>query len=144
MAYVRARNQTKTLLRKAKRNFEKDVSDDAKTNPKKFWFYVRGKMKTRAGIAPLLRSVNDPTTLCFSDKEKASILQEQFCSVFVNEPDGDVPTIDSRTAVLMPEVSITQEEVRNEIKSINKNKSWARMKLRSVRSMNYSILCVIR
>ena len=83
MAYVRARNQTKTLLRKAKRNFEKDVSDDAKTNPKKFWSYVRGKMKTRAGIAPLLRSVNDPTTLCFSDKEKASILQKQFCSVFV-------------------------------------------------------------
>ena len=80
-------------------------------------------MKTRAGIAPLLRSVNDPTTLCFSDKEKASILQKQFCSVFVNEPDGDVPTIDSRTAVLMPEVSIMQDEVRNEIKSINKNKS---------------------
>ena len=78
MACVHARNQTKTLLRKAKRNFEKDILNDAKTNPKKFWFYVRGKMKTQAGVAPLLRSVNDPTTLCFSDKEKASILQNNF------------------------------------------------------------------
>ena len=74
MAYVHARNQTKTLLRKVKRNFEKYVSDDAKTNPKKFWSYVRRKMKTRAGIAPLQRSVNDPTTLCFPEKEKGSIL----------------------------------------------------------------------
>jgi hypothetical protein len=55
LLYVRARNRAKSILRKTKMMFEKNISDNAKSNPKKFWSYVRSKMKTRAGIAPLLK-----------------------------------------------------------------------------------------
>ena len=55
--------------------------------------------------------------------EKARILQEQFCSVFVREPDGEIPVLERRTAVMMPEITITREDVVDEIKSINKDKS---------------------
>ena len=123
LEYVRVRNQVKTLLRKAKRNFEKDISNNAKSQPKKFWSYVRRKLKTRAGIAPLLKDVDDPDSLQFDDAEKARILQEQFCSVFVREPDGEIPVLERRTDVMMPEISITREDVIDEIKSINKDKS---------------------
>ena len=123
LSYVRARNKTKTLLRKAKKSFEKDVATDAKKNPKKFWAYVRSKMKTRAGISPLLKNNDEPDSLCFLDKEKADILQDQFTSVFVSEPDGDIPRIDPRTQIILQDVEITQKMVTDEIKSINKNKS---------------------
>ena len=117
------RNQVKTLLRKAKRNFEKDTSNNAKSHPKKIWSYVRRKLKTRAGVAPLLKDVNDPDSLQFDDMEKARILQQQFCSVFVREPDGEIPVLERRTAVMMADITITKEDVVDEIKSINKDKS---------------------
>ena len=123
LQYTRARNKVKTLLRKAKRNFERDISNNAKSSPKKFWSYVRRKMKTRAGIAPLLQNPDDKNSLKFSDLEKASILQDQFCSVFVQEPDGDIPTTSQVACEIMPEITITEEKVKEEIKSVNKNKS---------------------
>lgn len=123
LLYVRARNRAKSLLRKTKMMFEKNISDNAKSNPKKFWSYVRSKMKTRAGIAPLLRNPNVPSSLCFTDQEKARILQEQFCSVFVNEPNGNVPVLNLQTNVLMEEVTFDENDVKSEINSINKNKS---------------------
>ena len=55
--------------------------------------------------------------------EKARILQQQFCSVFVREPDDEIPVLEHRTAVMMPDISITREDVVDEIKSINKDKS---------------------
>ena len=60
LQYTRARNKVKTLLRKAKRNFERDISNNAKSSPKKFWSYVRRKLKTRARIAPLLENRTTP------------------------------------------------------------------------------------
>ena len=37
---AKARNKVKALMRKAKRNFEKDVAQKSKNNPKTFWSYV--------------------------------------------------------------------------------------------------------
>ena len=74
--YVRVRNKVKTMMRRTKRNFERDISTCAKTNPKKFWSYIRRKLKTRAGIAPLLEDPEDPDSLRYSDIDKANILQK--------------------------------------------------------------------
>ena len=124
LEYVRARNKVKTLVRQAKKKVERDISRDAKKNPKKFWSYVRRKMKTRANISPLLENPEDPDSLKYTDAEKAEILQRQFCSVFVREPGGEIPKINSATVkTTMNEPTITEKVVADEIKLINKNKS---------------------
>ena len=89
-AYLSARNNVKTELRKAKYSFEKDLASKIKTDNKLFWSYVRSKMKTRSGLGELeipkgsLTSVSD-------NQEKANILNSFFSSVFENEGAGDLP-----------------------------------------------------
>ena len=98
-AYTKSRNKVKRLIRQAKRRFEKKISSNVKFHPKKFWAYVRKKLKTKSGVSPLLENVNDQDSLKFDDKDKANILQNQFCSVFTKEPNGEPPSVQNKTAV---------------------------------------------
>ena len=79
-------------------------------------------MKTKPGISPLLRNPKDKSSLCFTDKDKADILQDQFCSVFTKEPDGDLPEFQQRTDSKV-ELDLTLEMVKKELESLNPNKS---------------------
>ena len=93
--FAKARNKVKNLVRLPKKKFEKQIADNAKSNPKPFWAYAR--QKTRSGISPLRQDPNDPTTLKYNSKDKANILQNQFCSVFSNESLDDIPDFRPRT-----------------------------------------------
>ena len=84
--YNRNRNKVKTLLRKAKRSFERDIAMKAKTQPKAFWGHSRRQLKTKSGISPLLSNPKDSTSMKFDDTDKANILLNQFSSVFTREP----------------------------------------------------------
>ena len=123
IAFTKARNKVSTMMRKATRNFEKSIARSSKMNPKLFWAHVRRRMKTKAGVAPLLESKEDKTSLKFGDKEKASILQDQFSSVFTKEPTGDVPTLGKLTNALIRSIEITAEMVKKELSNLKTNKS---------------------
>ena len=122
VVYTKARNKVKRLIRHSKRMFEKVVASKSKTNPKEFWKYVRKKLKTKSGVSPLLEDRKDPNSLRFEDKEKAEILQRQFCSVFTKET-GDIPVLEKRTNKSIINLLILEEMVRKEILALNINKS---------------------
>jgi len=122
-AYCKARKKVKQLMRQSKRSFEKKIAIDSKKNPKPFWKYVRSKLRTKSGISLLLRDKKNPNSLKFDDKEKAEIPQDQFCSVFTQEQDGELPTMERRTEKMMADLVITEDEVRKEIPLLNINKS---------------------
>jgi len=124
LEYTRARNKVRTLLRKAKRLFEKGIAKQCKKNPKGFWAYSRSKLKTRSGIAPLLSNPEDKETIVFDDKGKADILQNQFSSVFTREQEGDIPRLNIRTKTNVKNIHITAEMVLNILKYIKINKSF--------------------
>ena len=111
-------------MRKAKRNFEKDVAQKSKNNPKTFWSYVRSKLKTKAGVGPFLANVKDKTSSKFTDVEKANILQDQFSSVFTHEPEGELLPFSTRTSASIFDILITKAMVHNEIIELSLNKSW--------------------
>ena len=96
-AYRKANNKVKRMMRKAKRNFERSIAQNSKSCPKSFWSYVRSKLRTKAGVAPLLKNVTDKTSVKFTDEEKSNILQDQFSSVFTHEPDGPLPPFEKET-----------------------------------------------
>ena len=52
--YRRLSNQVKKSTKKAKRNAEREIAKEAKTNPKKFWKCVSKKTKIRQGIPDLV------------------------------------------------------------------------------------------
>lgn len=123
MAYSKANNKVKRLMRKAKRNFEKDIASKSDTHPKFFWSYVRSKLKTKTGVAPLLANPKDKNSTVFTDEEKANKLQEQFCSVFTNEPVGQLPQFEKKTNNYTSQLVVTEDMVRAEIKNLNLNKT---------------------
>ena len=123
LEYTRIRNKVKRLMQKAKREFERGICIKSKSDPKSFWWYVRHKLKTKTGVAPLLENIKNPESTTFDDQGKANILQRQFSSVFTREPDGEIPTLNERTHVTINSINVTQEMVRTEILKLNANKS---------------------
>ena len=123
MQFHKDRNKVKTLLRKAKRSFERDIAMKAKTEPKAFWGHTRRKLKTKSGVSPLLSNPKDSSTMKFDDMDKANLLLNQFSSVFTKEPEGDIPRIKLRTDVKIPDLIITVDMVLKALKSIKVNKS---------------------
>ena len=121
--YTRARNKVKSLLRKAKRRFERGIALQAKTNPKAFWAHTRRSLKTKAGVAPLLADPKDKESTKFSDSEKASILLKQFTSVFTREREGAVPTIERRTNSKLCKTHVTTNMVLKELRHLDVSKS---------------------
>ena len=123
--YNRTRNQVKKLTRRLRKEFENDISKRAKSNRKLVWQYIKSKSKTREGIGELYtdqKSKKGKKTDKASDK--ANILGDFFCNVFVNEPDGEVPTIPERTVKYnMEELMITEEDVLKVLRQLKVDKS---------------------
>ena len=83
----------RTLTRKITKQFEKQIAQEVKANPKKFWKYARSKTKTKSNIPDLFKDDNK-TEFTNSDKEKATVLVDFFTSVFIIEGDGKMPDIE--------------------------------------------------
>ena len=122
-AYNKLRSKVKKLIRQSKRSFEKGIASESKSNPKRFWKYARSKLRTKSGVSPLLQDKKNPQSLRFDDKEKAEILQDQFCSVFTKEQPGSTPVLKKRTDKEIRDLKIVAESVRKEILALNINKS---------------------
>ena len=122
-SYIKARNKAKRMTRQTKRCFEKEIGNSCKNNPKVFWSHVRNKLNTKSGIAPLLENINDKKSIKFDDNEKANILQQQFSSIFTQEPEEEIPSLNKRTDICVLNINVTEVMVRNEIRGLNINKS---------------------
>ena len=120
--YTKARNKAKSAVRAAKRAYEKRIAIVAKSNPKPFWAYTRRNMKTVTSVSALLEDVNDPSSIKYTDKAKSDILQRQFLSVFTVEPDDEIPDAPQLTETI-PELRVSEENVRELLMSINVNKT---------------------
>ena len=57
--YIEIRNKTNKEIRKASRENEKSIAKECKSNPKRFWKYVRTKTKAKTGISPLRKRNGD-------------------------------------------------------------------------------------
>ena len=50
VAYTQARNALRTLTRNLRKQFERQIANNVKENPKAFWNYARNRMKTRPAL----------------------------------------------------------------------------------------------
>ena len=80
-------------MRKAVRDFERQIAREAKANPKAFYKYARSKMKTCSAVADLERLDGTTTE---TDVDKAEVLNAFFTSVFTLECLENIPTFENR------------------------------------------------
>ena len=89
--YVTVRNEVNQMMKQARRSYQRNICGKSKDNPKVFWSHVRSKLNSVGGVAPLLESKKDKTSLKHDNHDKANILQKHFCNVFTRELEGDLP-----------------------------------------------------
>ena len=121
--YTIQRNKVTRLISAAQVKFEKGIGDQAKKNPKKLWRYVKTRMKSKPGIAPLNnRKTKSKST---NEQEQANILSDYFSEVLEKEPDGDIPFLSPRRLLTAPltDVVISEEKVLKRLKNLNPTKS---------------------
>ena len=94
------------------------LDTDSKSNPKKFFSYIKSKKAESTGVAPL--KYNGAT---HSDsKIKADILNRQFSSVFTSEDDTQLPSLDEDHDE-MPHISISRSGILKLLQNIDTNKA---------------------
>ena len=71
--YKTVRNKLKSTVLAARRNFERKIALQAKSNPKSFWNYVRGKVQP---VARLQKVRNPDGQLSQTNEEAAHILPQ--------------------------------------------------------------------
>ena len=124
-AYNKARNKVKGAIEKLRKEFEKSLAKEAKTNPKKLWKYINSKSKIRPGIGDINIDPSDeksPTTN--NDEEKAQVFAEYFSNVFTREPLGEIPhLVEKVVKEKMEDLKIEEKDIIKETQKLKPNKS---------------------
>ena len=103
------RNLIRKLTRQLRLEYEAGIAKSERTNPKRFWNYVKSKIKVKPSI-PNLKSC-DGTEAC-TDLEKATALNLFFTSIFTRENLDDIPDIDSYSFdEPLSDISISSDQI---------------------------------
>jgi len=103
------------------RDYEREIAKQAKKNPKAFYRFVNGRLKTRAKIADLKTEDGSDVT---TDDEKAQMFNAYFCSVYTKEDLQSIPSkqCDDKTNILS-DIDIDETEVFELLKKLQPDKS---------------------
>ena len=119
--YAKARNQVKWEVRKEMKNKEKNLAHEAKTNPKKFYQYVALRTKPKVPVGNL---INGEGKLTQNDQERAETLNSFFVSVFVQEPEGDIPNLkENKDIPVLNNIEISEDSILKTLRNLNVSKS---------------------
>ena len=112
------RQTTKALATSYKSYVNNQIGDSLKTNPKRFWSFIKANKRENIGI-PTLRVNDRPIT---DDRDKANALNNQFTSVFTSER-YPIPVIDPSLYSSMPPLDIGTNGIIKQLKNLNQNKA---------------------
>ena len=116
--YKQVRNEYVTTLREEQRKFENDIIDRCKDEPKLFFRYVNGKMKTRKSIDKI--RVED---VVYEDpKDMAQVMNSSFKKVFTKELEFTRPLAIQEFRI-MEDVQVTVKEVDELVKTLDGRKA---------------------
>ena len=119
--YKKARNKVSHAIDRDRKEYEKGIAREIKSNIKAFWKYVNKRRKNKRHIPNL---VCKDGTLTKTDEEKANALNEQFCSVYSNEDLDNIPLFpDRKIDTFLKRIDITSEIVLKKLQNLKIDKA---------------------
>ena len=149
LAYKKVQKETSSIIRKAKREFEKKVAASAKKNPKAFYRYVNSRCKVQTKVGPLKDSNGNVQT---DDALQAAILNEKFVSCFTKEDMSSLPTpevkFDPTSGPPLSTIQVEVDTVKDKMDALNPGKACGPDKIRakSLKELSAELslpLCII-
>ena len=117
--YNEARNTYTQIRKEAQRNYEKDIIDKSKEQPKLFHDYINSRTKKQEQIL----TITDEGITYDNDKEMSEILNKKFQSVFTNEPSFDSNQDTPTPKQKLGEIKLTKKRVQAALKKLDRGKA---------------------
>ena len=117
--YKGARNDYVRLCRETKRNYEKDIVDKCKDQPKLFYRFINGKLKKKEGISKL--EVDDLEYIKAADM--AEVMNDSFQKVFTLEDDFNDQEEISMEGSTLNEIEVSVDEVKKMLNDLDVRKA---------------------
>lgn len=119
-AYVKAAKNAKAELRRARRNFEKKLAQQVKSDKKSFFAYVRSKTRSKITPGPL---ITDSGQLLTDPQDMSREFNNYFASVFTAEDTTHLPQNMNSTSPTLQTIDITEEKVRKCLAQLRSDKA---------------------
>ena len=117
---MQKQNDFQEKLQKCMIGYEKNITANMKSNPKRFFSYLSSKRK----IKESLNGIKDPNgNLLGSPSEVADELGKFFKSTFIVEEDGDIPKLENQTEAEINDLQFAIDEVKKLLCDLNISKS---------------------
>ena len=136
LQYIKERNKVSKKIRKAKREFEKNIAKECKVNPKAFFNYVNSHKRKSTNFIRIKKASEEYTT---DDQDTAEELNGYFKSVFtVNKDSAELDFeklyqdltnksknqhSENPSTTKLSSIEITIDEVHALLSKVNSNKS---------------------
>ena len=117
--YNEARNTYTRIRIEAQRNYEKDIIEKSKEEPKLFYNFINSKTKKREQIL----AITDEGVTYDNDKEMSEILNKKYQSVFTKETSFDDNQDRPTPKQKLGKIKLTQKRVQNVLKNLDKSKA---------------------
>ncbi len=118
--FRRIRKEVKDMLNTAYWEYLNGViNPDNDPSGKKFYRFIKSKKNDNFGVGTLRAN----GTIGSTNREKATILNNQFQSVFTKERTDEIPKMKSPRAATMPDVTITSKGVQKLLENLKPSKA---------------------
>ena len=113
------KNEREEIIGKPRGTLNKSWQKGTKVNPRSFYAYIRGEMKTKDRVGPLCDSSGETIT---DSMGMCGIVNEFFASVFTDEKTGEQPEVkdmfNEQESSRLSDVCITVEIVHSMLKKL--------------------------
>ena len=118
--YCNMRAKVKKEIRLAKRLFERQISENAKGNPKRFFQYCIRKRKIKEEVRCIKNSKGE---LLYKDKDIADALNGYFVESFTKEEVNNTPEGIHNNLNVLANIEIEDKEVLDKLNKLKTNKA---------------------
>lgn len=116
--FKRARNEYVQVRRQEERNYEKDIVDNCKNEPKMFYRFINGKMKQKVGVS----RVKDEGSVYEEDEDICEVMNKKFQEVFTKESEFE-GNVERGEEIVLKDIVVEKKDLLDRMSRLDGRKA---------------------